>query len=214
MFSISRKPVALLAAGAVVGSFGMAQAGSAHAATPMVRINPSSLAALQSQLPAKQFSSLSRLFKVNPAVLAGLNPQPLPPLRINAGMLSKIARINPGILAGLNPQPLPPGPDASSVVQPKGGEVSLNPQPLPPGPDAASVVQPKGGEVSLNPQPLPPGPDEVQDLVKPNVDLVALNPQPLPPVAASPVRTPGIQPGQLKVDQLQVKNLRIPVLQG
>src|SRR3954451_489239 len=165
MFSISRKPVALLAAGAVVGSFGMAQAGSAHAATPMVRINPANFAALQSQLPAKQFSSISRLLKLNPAVLAGLTPQPLPPLRINAGMLSKIAKINPAILAGLNPQPLPPVADAPSVVQPKGDEV-------------------------------------------------ALNPQPLPPVAASPGRTPAIPPGQLKVDQLQVKNLQIPVLQG
>src|SRR3954454_18436989 len=126
MFSITRKPGALLAAGAVVGSFGMAQAGSAHAATtPMVRINPSQLVTLKSQLPAQQFSSLSRLLKLNPAVLAGLNPQPLPPLRINKGMLGKIAKINPAILAGLNPQPLPP-------VADKGGEVSLNPQPLPP----------------------------------------------------------------------------------
>ena len=130
MFSISRKPVALLAAGAVVGSFGMAQAGQAHASvSPMVRLNPAAFAALKSQLPAKQFTSISNVLKVNPAVLAGLNPQPLPPLRINAGMLAQITKINPAVAAGLNPQPLPPGPDD------KGSAVALNPQPLPPGPD-------------------------------------------------------------------------------
>src|SRR3954471_3615514 len=161
MSSIRRTPVAALAAWAAVASLGMAHTGSAHAATPMVRISPAHLVSLQKSIPARQLTRLSQLLKVSRASLAGLNPQPLPPLRISVLTMSKIKQLNPAIAAGLNPQPLPPAPAN------KGGAVSLNPQPLPP-------VAALGGAVSLNPQPLPPGRSDLGS-------AVSLNPQPLPP---------------------------------
>jgi|1186.fasta_scaffold84248_1 hypothetical protein len=188
MFSITRKPIAALAAGATVASFGMAQAGSAHAAdAPMIRINPSALVALQSQMPIKQFSGISKILRLNRGDLVGLNPQPLPPREITLGQFSKIADFNPAVAVSLNPQPLPPGPpEASADAAKLGDEVSLNPQPLPPGPPEAGADTAKlGDEVSLNPQPLPPGPDD---------KISAID--------------------KVKLVQLQAKNLTIPVLRG
>jgi hypothetical protein len=76
MFSIKRTRGIALTATAAVAALGIAASSASATTVP----------------PAG-----AQLIRINPAVLAGLNPQPLPP---------KV--LNPLVLRGLNPQPLPP----------------------------------------------------------------------------------------------------------